>query len=288
MESIQDELITPIRIFEKLFKCHISFHDYTGFMKKNLRPLSYVHFNMFCATAKKYGEEPCVGFDFHSVQSELFSRRKMLFKACHAGIIELVVPIFIREQLSGAMFVGPFRIPETSRRFPDLFGKPGGKPAREDLKLIYEKLPELDSSDSETLKCFAGLIVKNLKRYASSLSGTAVMPLGRRDRIKFFIDNNFRKSPSLYDLARYMGLSVPRISQLLNEFFGKGISVLVMEEKIKHAEKLLCNSYFTMEVIGHECGFSSSSYFFRAFKKIRGCTPAEFRAKNTNQEEVNI
>ena len=283
MESIQDELITPIRIFEKLFKCHISFHDYTGFMRKNLGPLNYVHLNMFCATVKKAGQHPCVSFDFHSVQSELFSRRKMLFKICHANIIELVVPVFIREQLSGAMFAGPFRVSENNSHFSDIFGKPGTKSCAPELKKLYDQLPELDASDSEAVKCFAGLIIKNLERYAFSLSGLAAMPFDRRERIKFFIDNNFRKSPSLSDLAKYMGLSVPRISQLLNKFFGKGISVMVMEEKIKHAERLLCNSFFTMEVIGHECGFSSPSYFFRTFRKMRGCTPAEYRERNSNQ-----
>lgn len=280
MESIQDELINPIKIFEKLFKCHVSFHDYTGFMKKNLRPLSYIHLNIFCATAKKHGEEPCVNFDFHVVQSELFSRRKMLLKMCHAGIVELVVPIFIREQLSGVMFAGPFRISEKDRHDMNVLGKPAGRPVDPELAKIYDQLPEFDSEKIETLKCFAGLIVKNLERYAASLSGAGAMPLGRRDKIKFFIENNFRKSPSLSDIAKYMGLSVPRISQLLSEYFGKGISALVMEAKVRHAERLLSNSFFTMEVIGHECGFSSTSYFFRVFKKMRSCTPADFRERN--------
>lgn len=286
MEPPLEDLVNPIKEFEKLFKCHISFHDYTGLMRKKLRILNYVHLNIFCATAKKDGEEPCVNFDFNVVQSELFSRRKMLFKQCPAGIVELAVPIFIREQLSGVMFVGQFRIAERDRSVLKVYGKSAGRPSNPELRAAYDQLPLLEPEMAETLKCFAGLIVKNLERYIISIGINNFMPLNRRDRINFFIDNNFRKSPSLGDLAKYMGLSVPRISQLLNEYFGKGISSLVMEAKVRHAERLLCNSFFTMEVIGHECGFSSTSYFFRVFKKMCGCTPADFREKNSAQTSI--
>ncbi|OGV38357.1 MAG: hypothetical protein A2020_08240 [Lentisphaerae bacterium GWF2_45_14] len=285
MTSIHKEIAVQVGIFEKLFKCNLSFHDYTGTMRKNLTTLNFAHLNRFCASVKKfYKHDSCISFDFNLTQSELFSSRKTFFKVCQAGVIELVVPIFIKDQLSGAMFAGPFRISDGMPS--DIFGKPGSISRDEELKKIYERLPCLKAFELEALKCFAQLFVRNLERYALTFASGCGVPSGRAERIKFFIENNFRKSPSLSDLAKYMGLSVPRISQLLNEFFGKGISALVMEEKIKHAERLLCNSYFTMEAISGECGFSCPSYFFKVFKRLRGCPPAEFRRNNPGPDYI--
>jgi len=284
MISIHEEITEPIEIFERLFKCHLSFHDYTGAVKKNFRMFNFVHLNRFCESVKKCGESACVSFDFYSAQAELFIRRKAFFKICHAGVLELAVPIFIKEQLSGAMFAGPFRISSATVRVKNVFRKTGTISPNGGLRKIYTQLTELDSVDLETLKCFALLLVRNIERCAAIIAGGGGIPSGRAGKIRFFIENNFRKNPSLSDLAKYMGLSVPRISQLLKEFFGKGISYLVMEEKIKHAERLLCNSYFTMEAIAGECGFSDPSYFFRAFSKLRGITPGAFRKKNAQTD----
>lgn len=277
MKSQEEEILNPIKVFEQLFQCHISLHDYTGFMKKNMRRLNYIHLNNFCAIQKKYHEKACKNFDRNAVENELFNRQKPIFKRCHAGVVELVLPVFIKEKLYGAMFVGPFNITEKDRNILHIIAKPVARAAASKLRATPDIIPEFDIEKIKAMKCFAELIVKNLERYVSCLNTTEPNSLDRRERIKIFIDNNFTKKILLDDLARHMMLSVPRISQLLKKYFDKGISTLVMEAKIRHAEKLLSNSFLTVEVIGYSCGFSSPSYFFRAFRKTHDCTPCEFR-----------
>lgn len=284
MKSLEEEILNPIKIFEQLFQCHVSFHDYTGFMKNNMRRLNYLHLSNFCAIQKKDSERICMNFDFHVVQNELFSRQKSIFKRCHAGIVELVLPVFVKGKLSGAMFVGQFQIAEKDRNILDITAKPISRTANSKL---LDMIPGFDIEKTKAIKCFAELIVKNLERYTSYLNTPEAFTLNRSERIQLFIDNNFTKNISLEDLAKHMGLSVPRISQLLKKYFGKGFSSLIMDAKMQHAEKLLSNSFFTMEIVGYSCGFSSPSYFFRAFKKTYGCTPHEFRIKSLSKINSN-
>jgi AraC-like DNA-binding protein len=74
-----------------------------------------------------------------------------------------------------------------------------------------------------------------------------------------------------------MCLSPSRISQLLKEYFNKGFAELLNEQRLGQSEKLLANSYFTIETIARECGFRDSSYFFRVFKTKFGISPGAYR-----------
>ncbi|WP_308007211.1 AraC family transcriptional regulator [uncultured Prevotella sp.] len=38
---------------------------------------------------------------------------------------------------------------------------------------------------------------------------------------------------------------------------------------------------YNNDIISAECGFSSRSYLYRIFKEKEGCTPVEWRAKNS-------
>ena len=42
-------------------------------------------------------------------------------------------------------------------------------------------------------------------------------------------------------------------------------------------EKLLATTDYSLSVISHTCGFSSSSYFSQTFKKVAGVSPSSYR-----------
>ena len=51
----------------------------------------------------------------------------------------------------------------------------------------------------------------------------------------------------------------------------------VTTERIRKAETLISNSKAQMIDIAFDAGFSSVSTFNRAFKKVKGITPSEFK-----------
>lgn len=73
------------------------------------------------------------------------------------------------------------------------------------------------------------------------------------------------------------------VSRAINQYFNKSFSELVMEYRIKRAERLLSEDSqksLTVEAIAFESGFNTLSAFYKSFKKINGVTPSQYRDTN--------
>ena len=84
---------------------------------------------------------------------------------------------------------------------------------------------------------------------------------------------------SLEKLAKMLSVSKYFLSQMLNDNLQKPYHELINAYRIEDACALLENAnHLTLEAIAYEVGFNSKSSFFAAFKKLKGATPAKFRA----------
>ncbi len=88
------------------------------------------------------------------------------------------------------------------------------------------------------------------------------------------------KNPNLKlsEVAKNVNINSHYLSQFLNDNLQKSFSLFINEYRIEAAKKLLVsNANYTTEAIGYECGFNSKSTFFSTFKKLAGCTPANYK-----------
>ncbi|MBC9798073.1 AraC family transcriptional regulator [Sinomicrobium weinanense] len=88
------------------------------------------------------------------------------------------------------------------------------------------------------------------------------------------------KNPNLKlaDVADQLDMPSHHLSQCLNDNLGRGFSAFINEYRVKEAEKMLATDHhLTVEAIGYECGFSSKSTFYSAFKNLKGTTPAKYK-----------
>jgi AraC-like DNA-binding protein len=80
----------------------------------------------------------------------------------------------------------------------------------------------------------------------------------------------------LDQVARASGISIPHLRKLLKQETGKSFSVLLHDQRIIIAKHLLTGpDNFTIQEIANMVGYSSSSFFFKIFKRIAGMTPGE-------------
>ena len=85
----------------------------------------------------------------------------------------------------------------------------------------------------------------------------------------------------LETLARHFGYNPTYLSNTLKKKYWKKISrEILLERRLMQAADLLKSTDFTMDTIAFESGFSSTSYFFRQFKKYYNCTPKVYRKEN--------
>ncbi|MDT0581107.1 helix-turn-helix domain-containing protein [Brumicola blandensis] len=93
---------------------------------------------------------------------------------------------------------------------------------------------------------------------------------------------------TLPQLAKRLHISVPLLSQFLNDNLQKSFATFINEWRIFEAKKLLIEApRMTMEVVAEESGYNSQSTFYAAFKKIEKLTPAKYRQHELNAANVS-
>jgi len=89
---------------------------------------------------------------------------------------------------------------------------------------------------------------------------------------------------SLKDLAENLEISTHQLSELLNTRYESNFSNFINNYRIGEAKKILSEiSDASILNIAFAVGFNSKSAFNRAFLKISGCTPSEFREKTSRK-----
>ena len=90
------------------------------------------------------------------------------------------------------------------------------------------------------------------------------------------------KNPNLTlpELAKKLQVSVPQLSQFLNDNLSTSFADYINKLRINEAKKLLVSeSRLTMELIAEQSGYNSQSTFYSAFRKFEQCTPTNYRKK---------
>ena len=93
-----------------------------------------------------------------------------------------------------------------------------------------------------------------------------------------YISENCMKPLSLNDVASQVGVSRSHFAHLFKDYTNMTFVDFLTMERVKLAETCFMNPQLRMIDIAFESGFSSISSFNRAFRKIKGCSPTEFRS----------
>ena len=74
-----------------------------------------------------------------------------------------------------------------------------------------------------------------------------------------------------------MFLSVPYLSKLISEYFGKSFKELLLEERLRRSKQLILDTDMPIGEIIDTVGYENESYFRRKFKSEFGVTPFAMR-----------
>jgi YesN/AraC family two-component response regulator len=111
-------------------------------------------------------------------------------------------------------------------------------------------------------------------------------PTGELSALRAVIDyctRHFTNEISLSSLEEELHLSKYYISHLFNNRIHVHFNHYVNSLRIYEAKRLLRHSDKSITAIGEEAGFGTLRTFNRAFHKQMGCTPGEYRRKESKQ-----
>lgn len=92
-----------------------------------------------------------------------------------------------------------------------------------------------------------------------------------------FIHNNYMNKFTLLDMSYAASISEREAIRTFNNILGISPFAYLMQYRVRMATKLLTETKYSISQIAYDCGFGSTSYFGKEFKKMMGMTPLEYR-----------
>lgn len=119
-------------------------------------------------------------------------------------------------------------------------------------------------------------------------------PKGKRDtidtgRIKSmisYISKNYSEKLELKNIAKAADISERECLRCFKRNIGMTPFEYILKQRVSMAASKLIETDDRITDIGIECGFATSSYFGKTFKKIMGYTPGDYREKYSKQEKL--
>jgi AraC-like DNA-binding protein len=263
----------------------------TDFVSEDGRVLNLClkeHFNPICDMIRnsECGSRLCCP-DWKRLQLYKKLKESIIYK-CHAGFVEIVVPLFVNKKFIGCLTAGQIL---------------NEKPTEESYQEFRNKTEYLKVDEKNirkhyfATKVFSDEQVKALLELLE-LAGNYIVEsenkilflesAAEKDRISLarkFIERNYQNKITVADIARAVYQSESYFShQFKNE---TGISVIqyLNRYRIEKAKELLRDSSFSITDIASKTGFQNLTHFNRIFKSLEQKCPSNYQKSRIGKKQ---
>lgn len=143
--------------------------------------------------------------------------------------------------------------------------------------IIDNLLNDIPSDNIIMKKGYAALIISKLIPFLELKKKPTEDKSDFLELAKNFCYNNFTKSISLTDVAKYVNVSPNYLSYIFKHKFGMNFTRYINILKVTYACRLLSTTKLSISEIALKCGFASIRTFNRVFQKEVGATPLQYR-----------
>ncbi len=221
-----------------------------------------LHLNPCCEAVKadplRWGR--CRVQESTTLEAESLRHAGPWTKRCHAGLIELVVPVLSVDRFLGALLAGPWR--------------DGTGSVYRDVSAAHAALPVFDERRQADLTRCLGLLARRI----AALGDAAPAPDARVQRALAWIDGHFRGRFSAAGAARAAGISASRLAHLVRAQTGATLQEHLAIRRVAEARRLLMGGDLALSEVASESGFADQSHLGLVFRRVTGMTPSRFRA----------
>lgn len=103
-----------------------------------------------------------------------------------------------------------------------------------------------------------------------------------------YMCRNYQNNITVTELAEYVGLNRSYLTTLFQRQLHISPRGFLMQLRIGQAADLLHTSQFSIGQIAHSCGYPDPLAFSKAFHKLKGCSPSEYRTAIQEKDMVDI
>lgn len=202
-------------------------------------------------------------------------QRKVLTYRCHAGLTEVIAPVFGQEQIIGYLMIGQMRTHyESESQWQQL--KESLLKEQIEIDFLKNAFMKMKSVTEEEIESCAYI----LQACASWLWLDQTIRMQSEDlssRLEQYIDQYLDKDLSLPWLARELGVGKTTLYHCSMSCFGMAPGKLIQRKRIDEAKRLLLQTDDSIAMIAAKVGIADYNYFSKLFKQDQGMSPREFR-----------
>ena len=269
-------LLHLIGVFSEL---HFTWHFLDSTFLRSIDSGQCEHRSPYCMKLKRESSKTKLRRCIHEHQEKEFRqalRKRVPFLAhCHAGAMELAVPIFIRESFIGVLCAGTFRDPVTA--------------GYQDCEDEWKKLPVI--SEKKLLE-LGDLLLSLSEHYLGKVelprtNPVLLPPVMSRDtrilKAVVFLRRNQGRKISAVEIAREAGMSLSHFQHHFHDETGFSFSEFLQRMRVESACKLMECSDLPLSEIAGMCGIQSPSRLGVLFKRYLNQSPRLYRLESLNK-----
>lgn len=238
------------------------------------------HFNPICNLIRKTesGSKLCAVCD--KTMEKCKATGESIVYECHAGFIDIIVPLFVNKKFIGCLTAGQILNKKTTETsFNEFLEKtPYLKVERKRMRELYfaTKVLTQDQIEAlvELLRLFGNYIVESENKM---LFLESIKEKNRTSEARKYIEKNYQKKITVLDIARAVYQSESYFSHQFKEETGVSAIKYLNRYRIEKAKELLLNSKLTITEVAFNTGFQNLTHFNRIFRANTQKSPREYK-----------
>lgn len=195
---------------------------------------------------------------------------------CHAGLIDISVPILYNDIIIGYIIFGQMKTDTDFSKLKKYLKSLGLNETK--MNKYYAEISSFDTDKIQSISNIAEMLVKHI------LLENMLKPNFDENiqRALNYISENLDKDLTIQNISKNTNISKSVLYRRFHSCFNCTVSQYVSTKRIEKAIDLLSNSDLSIEEISQQIGFSSGSYFSKIFKREKGLSPLKYKLKVKN------
>ncbi len=204
---------------------------------------------------------------------------------CHAGLCELIKPVYFEDTPIAFLQIGQFRMEGSCETGDALLVRAaeryGLDPAR--LSSLCDTVPTVTPERLCALENMLDMLTKALFSDGLIVSRRSM----RSVRIEQYMTARIAERLTVPELCAAHGLSRHALYRLFAEEFGTTPSSYLIRLRLGRAAELLRTGSASVTEVAAAVGFDDYNYFIRLFKREYGRTPLAYRKSEENAKKLD-
>ncbi len=279
----QQEIQTILQDIYNLTGAKVSFYSANfKILESSLRKCSEYSYCDFIQNDPRLANNCRLSDELHLAKAN--NAQPYYIYTCHAGLIEIIIPIYDKNVRLGTIIVGTLRDKEMVYSSPEQIKKYiKTKKLKPELLNYYYKQPCLSHEEIRSLINLASAAFQNVVTKQLIQNKTDIL----FPKIVKYIEENINETITIEILCKKFSTNKNYLYKIFKTNSGKTVVEYITHQRINHAAYLLATTSLPITEIAFNVGYAESNYFTSVFKKLMHESPLKYR-KNFLTRSIHL